>query len=449
MSLYNKKFKAYFTTNNITRGFLVALLSSGAIYLDWFGFVNSLVNTILGVLTFYILLDSNRKVWFWSGFFIGILWFWWLSISFVNYGFAWAIPIGLFITSTTYGVIFLLFAYIAENAHKLARLKSSVPNMPSTSSSESESLDPNQKLLILIVKAIALLILSYIHPFGFDWFKPELVFTNSYIGIEKWQFALVLASIILTLYKRQILYLLVILGAYPYASHFHKTEAVDPTIEVTNFHINVIDKWKPELQQEHINRIFSVIDQAIEDNKSIVILPESIFALFLNRQPLLMEGLKQRSYKIDIVLGALYVDGKVPRNSTYIFTQGNYKVANKVVLVPFGEANPLPKFMSSWINDLFFDGAPDYVADKEPTDYTLHGKTYRNAICYESCSEPLYRGKPKNMIVISNDGWVVPSIEPTQQKILLQYYSKKYGTTIYHSVNMANSYIIHNGKVVK
>ena len=423
MSLYSKKFKAYFTTNNITRGFLVALLSSGAMFLDWFGFVNPLVNTILGVLTFYLLLQADRKIWFWSGFFIGILWFWWLSISFVNYGFAWAIPIGLLFTAITYGFIFLLFAYIAER-------------LPNTLSS-------------LIAKAIALLILSYIHPLGFDWFKPELVFTNSYIGIEKWQFALVLASIVLSIYKKQLLYLLLILGAYPYTSHFHKEEAVDPTIEVTNFHINVIDKWKPELQQKHINSVFSSIDKAIKDKKSIVILPESIFALFLNRQPVLMEGLQQRSYKIDIVLGALYLDGKVPRNSTYIFSKGDYKVANKVVLVPFGEANPLPKFMSSWINELFFDGAPDYVADKEPTDYTLHGKTFRNAICYEACSEPLYKGKPKNMIAISNDGWVVPSIEPTQQKILLQYYSKKYGTTIYHSINMSKSYIIQNGKVVK
>ena len=423
MSLYNKKFKAYFTINKIIRGFFIALLSAGAMYLDWFGFVNPLINTILGLLTFYFLLQADRKVWFWFGFFMGVLWFWWISISFGSYGFAWAIPIGVLITASTYGFIFLFSATLAE------------------------SLSP--KLLTLIIKAIALLLLSYIHPFGFDWFKPELVFTNSYIGIEKWQFALILASMILSTYKKQLLYLLLILGAYPYTSHFHKGETIDPTIEVTNFHINVIDKWKPELQQEHINRVFSTIDEAIKNKKSVVILPESIFALFLNRQPVLMEGLQQRSFKIDIVLGALYVDGKVPRNSTYIFSQGDYKIANKVVLVPFGEANPLPKFMSSWINDLFFDGAPDYVADKEPTDYTLHGKTYRNAICYEACSEPLYEGKPKNMIVISNDGWVVPSLEPTQQRILLQYYSKKYGTTIYHSVNMSNSYIIQNGKVVK
>ena len=51
------------------------------------------------------------------------------------------------------------------------------------------------------------------------------------------------------------------------------------------------------------------------------------------------------------------------------------------------------------------------------------------------------------MIVLSNNGWLVPSIEPTQQKILLQYYSKKYGTTIYHAINMSNSYVVHQGEV--
>jgi apolipoprotein N-acyltransferase len=104
--------------------------------------------------------------------------------------------------------------------------------------------------------------------------------------------------------------------------------------------------------------------------------------------------------------------------------------------------------MGKIINNLFFDGAPDYVAAKNPIDYQVAGKTFRNAICYEACSEELYKGKPKNMIVISNNGWVSPSIEPTQQKILLQYYSKKYGTTIYHAVNMSDSYIVQKGKII-
>ncbi len=78
------------------------------------------------------------------------------------------------------------------------------------------------------------------------------------------------------------------------------------------------------------------------------------------------------------------------------------------------------------------DGAPDYVSSLKVTDYTIDGVKYRNAICYEGTSEKLYRDNPKNMILISNNGGVVPSVEPTLQKIILQYYSKRYGTLYYY-----------------
>ncbi len=418
------KISDYFTINNITRGFFIALLSAASLYLDWLGMVNYLLNTIFALLTFYYLLQANQKVWFWFGFFMATLWFWWLSVSFKNYGFAWAIPLGILFSSSTFAFLFLLVAKVAE------------------------FFEAKLNIMGLAIKAVALLLFSYVHPFGFDWYKPELIFTNSYLGIEKWQFALILLALSLTIYKRQFLYLLLLLTAYPYASHFQTKKSVDETIKVTNFHINVIDKWKPELQQKHIGMVFAEIDRAINEKKSLVILPESIFALFLNRQPKLMQALLERSFEIDIVLGALYWDEQTPRNSSYIFKAGQFSIANKVVLVPFGEANPLPSWMGEIVNRLFFDGAPDYVAAKHPIDYQVAKKTFRNAICYEACSEQLYEGKPKNMIVISNNGWVVPSIEPTQQKILLQYYSKKYGTTIYHAVNMSDSYIIQQGRLI-
>ena len=123
-------------------------------------------------------------------------------------------------------------------------------------------------------------------------------------------------------------------------------------------------------------------------------------------------------------------------------------IADKVILVPFGESNPLPDWLSHWVNKIFYDGAIDYKASAAISDYTLDGETYRNAICYEACSEELYIGKPKQMIVLSNNGWFTPSIEPTQQRLLLQYYSRKYGTTIYHSINMSPSYVIQKGKVI-
>lgn len=424
MSLYIK-ISDYFTINNITVGLFIAFLSAGAIYLDWLGLVNYFINTILGLLTLYLLLISDKKRWLWAGFWIGLLWFWWMCMSFKHYDMVWAIPLVILVIGLIYALVFYAGAKIAE------------------------VLENRLKINALFGKALFILILSAIHPLGFDWFKPELIFTNAYLGIEKWQFGLVLLAMVLSIYKKQLLFLLLTLGAYPFASHFQSIEVLNPNIELTNYHINVIDKWKPELQHQHIGMVFSKIDEAIKAKKELIIFPESIFALFLNYQPQLMSELQARSNDITIVVGALYWDKGIPRNSTYIFKDGQFSVANKVVLVPFGEQNPLPKWMGKWVNKIFFDGAPDYVASADVTDYEVNGTTYRNAICFEATSERLYEGNPKIMVVLSNNGWVVPSIEPTQQKILLQYYSKKYGTTIYHSVNMSDSYIVQNGKIIQ
>jgi len=39
------------------------------------------------------------------------------------------------------------------------------------------------------------------------------------------------------------------------------------------------------------------------------------------------------------------------------------------------------------------------------------------------------------MIAMSNNAWFYGSIQPTLQKFLLKYYSKKYNTYIFHSFN--------------
>ena len=222
-------------------------------------------------------------------------------------------------------------------------------------------------------------------------------------------------------------------------------------IQLITTHTTVQDKWDESKHMSQFKNIFMSIDKAIENKQTLVILPESVFPIFLNRNHLLIKRLEERAKHISIVVGGLYWDGKTPRNSTYIFTNGTMSIANKVLLVPFGESNPLPDFMSNWINDIFYDGAVDYVASANITDYSIDGITYRNAICFEATSEKLYEKdqngeRPKNMIVLSNNGWFTPSIEPTLQKLLLQYYSKKYGTTIYHAVNMSKSYILRDDK---
>ena len=418
------KISGYFTTSQLTRGFFAALLASAFLYLEWIGWSHPLPNTILGILTLYLLLLSDRKSWIIFGFFIGLFWFWWIMMSFRHYGFPWAIPIGIFMMGLLYAFIFGTAAALAEFVERKFHLSS------------------------IWLKALFLLMASLIHPFGFDWFKPELMFTESYLGIEKWQFLIVLMAITLVILRQNLLYLFAILFAYqPFLA-----TSLDPdrlqTVKLVSTNITIKEKWDPSLLPTQINLVLQNIDAGIKAGKKRIIFPESVLPLFLNRDQGLLTQLRERSKKISIILGALKWDEGVPRNSTYIFHEGKIKIADKVILVPFGECNPLPDWLGKWVNKIFYDDAVDYQASAGITDYTIDDDTYRNAICYESCSETLYTGKPEQMIVLSNNGWFTPSIEPTQQRLLLQYYSRKYGTTIYHSINMSPSYVIQKGRVV-
>jgi len=424
----------YFNTFILIEGFFIAFLSSCFIYLDLLPIRTQALQTLLAVLFFYLLLKASARVWFWSGFFIGIFWFWWIALSFIHYQMSWAMPFAILAIGLVYGMLFWLIAKIAFSVKRLA------PHSGQTHGSVPT-------LFALSIKSLGLLTLSYIHPLGFDWFKPELVFIHSYLGVHKWQFALILLSIVLSLWRKKLYYLLLALLAF---SSFKPMKYPTSPLALVATHISIEEKWDTALHPKQFAQAMNSIDRAIEQNKTLVILPESIFPVFLNRQPTLIEALKKRAKKINIVTGALYWDGESPKNSTYIFTRdGNVTIANKVVLVPFGERNPLPDFLSHWVNKIFYDDAVDYTADKHVTDYTIDGITYRNAICFEATSEKLYEGNPKQMIVLSNNGWFTPSTEPTLQKLLLQYYSRKYGTTIYHAVNMSPSYIIMQGQVTQ
>ena len=415
------------TTFELIRGFFISIFASMYLYLAWIGLSYPWLNSISALMAIYLLLDSNRRVWAYSGLFIGLFWFWWISMSFRLYGFAWAIPIGIILTASAYALIFWLGALISDRLEKRYHIPS------------------------VAVKIIFLLSVSYIHPFGFDWFKPELMFVESYIGVEKWRFAIVLSAIGLSIYRGKPIYFIFVLLAYDpiYIDNVSKQQRdmIEKTELVTTY-ISIEEKQNPSNLISAINLTKYKIDEAIRAEKEIIVFPESILPIFLNRKEELLKDYRELSHYITIVIGALHWDESVPKNSAYIFHDRELKIADKVILVPFGESNPLPDWMSSLVNKIFYDGAVDYKASDEVSDYTINGRKYRSAICYEACSERLYEKKPKYMVVLSNNGWFTPSIEPTIQRLLLQYYSRKYSTTIFHSINGSSSYIINNSSVI-
>ena len=406
----------YFTTRSISLGFLSALSASAFIYLEHFGLHWAWLEALLGIVALASWLTLSAYAMAWSGFFTGMLWFWWIALSFRYYDLAWMIPLVVLAVGGVYG---LWFRAVAIAKHPLMR-------------------------------AILLLPTEWIHPFGFDWFRPALLFTDSVLGDRFWQYGLILGALgLFGSIKSPARYLF--LATIPFA--WHHPRPTDPSIAALPSRIELVEtkipqdkKWDPRYRDAIVGLDFQAIDLAIDAGKEAVVLPESAFPLYLNRHADLVERLLKRSEKITIVAGALFTDGRHPFNSTYLFRNGRMRVMHKVVLVPFGEANPLPGWMGHWINDLFFDGASDYVTAPHPSDFTMLGHTWRNAICYEATSERLFVKNPELMVAISNNAWFTPSIQPTLQRLLMRLMHHRHGTIIFHATNGPGTGVVGIGE---
>ncbi|HFC03658.1 MAG TPA: hypothetical protein ENJ74_02185, partial [Nitratifractor salsuginis] len=109
-----KKISDYFSTSILTGGLLTALAGSAFLYLAHWGLSNRLLESLLALCFFALLLSGDRRRWFWSGFFLGLLWFHWIGISFLHYGHPWAIPFVDLAIALIYGLYFWITAVIAE-----------------------------------------------------------------------------------------------------------------------------------------------------------------------------------------------------------------------------------------------------------------------------------------------------------------------------------------------
>ncbi|WP_418185040.1 apolipoprotein N-acyltransferase [Aliarcobacter vitoriensis] len=394
----------YFNKIYIIKGFITAILLSTFIYLSHFEIEIKIINTILGLAGIYFLLTIPKKALFYAGFFTGIFWCYWMAISLQYYGIAYIAPLLLLGIGLVFGIIFLLFAFI-------------------------------DKLSFRILMVFAFLFIS---PFGFNWLKLELLFVDSYISTTKLSFALILLAMyfVIKLKRAKALAIVPLL----FTLNFGNGEFIDTTkakIFMPQMNVDQNLKWQKEHFDTLIKENFHQIFEAIEQKYDLVVLPETAFTVALNRYPEINNMLLELSKEIDIITGALYVEDNKIFNASYHYSKEQVQIAQKVVLVPFGEKIPLPKIFVDFINNIFYNGAEDYTQADKPTDFNILGEKYRNAICYEGTTDTIYEnlGDTRYMIMISNNAWFTPSIEPTLQHLLLKYYSKKYGVTIFHIAN--------------
>ena len=409
---FDKKFsRNYFSTFFIINGFFIATCLSLFIYLAHFSLHVKILDTAFAIIGFYGLLTCNKKTLTWVGFFIGIFWFYWIGFGFVFYGLSYLIPLVVIGIGLIYGLFFWIISKLGITPE---------------------------------VRALLLFLFLFFEPFGFNWFKLELIFINSYFSTDIYLYGLFL--IVLTLFVRLKkwwkLIAVVLLISLTFFNKPMQITLPNLDIAIPNTNLDQSKKWKKEYRNEIVENNFFLIKEAIDAKKDLIILHESAYPLYLNLNTKTLNRLKKLSYNIAIVTGGLHVKENLVYNSSYMFQNGEFKIADKVVLVPFGEKIPLPKWAVDIINNMFFNGADDYKNAQNVSNFQIKNYSFRNAICYEATTDKLYENSPKYMIAISNNAWFTPSIEPTLQNLLLKLHAKKYNTIIYHSANSGISGII-------
>ncbi len=413
------------------RALATSSLLSLFIYLHHFNLNNYIIETISGLLGIYfLLLLKDRREGAITGFFIGIFWFYWVSFSMEYYDLAYLIIPTIIIFGLGYAFLYFLITFYKN----------------------------------MLFRSVMFSFSGYFEPFSFDWYKPELIFINTPFENSALTLLFISFGIISIIYFIKFIktpvpfFIITAIIFFASAINFNfwqknRQNNLDEVINNLPLKIKIVktdikqaEKWKKENRHRILDMNFHEIEKAYLEGYDLVILPESTFPMFINVHPEVIIKLKEMSKNITIWTGGLYFDGVEHFNATYLFQDSKFRIGKKVLLVPFGEYIPLPKFIADWINDIFFDGLKDFTPAITPTDFEINGIIIRSAICYEGTSKLFYEDKIKYMAVITNNGWFYPSIEPTLQKLLMQYYSNMSGTIIFHSANRIGSGLIYPKK---
>jgi len=390
-------------------GTLIAVLFSSFIYLEHFGITLKLLNTLFGIGALALFLYSPKRAILIAGFLIGLLWFYWIGYSFEYQGVGYMTPI----ITIAFGFIYMLFFGILAITKKI------------------------------YIRAFLLFGLSFFEPFDWNWLQIELIFVESYIGIFKYQLILVLTALSLPYYvKNSFKYAPLLLIVLAFNFYMPIQEQSKQKIKLIATDIKQEDKWNRQNLGKTLQMISHEIITATKEGYDIVVLPESVIPLFLNKNTIILNKLLALSKDIAIVTGSLIRENKQNYNVTYIIQNGTFEIAKKLVLVPFGEYIPLPKFAQKIINETFFAGQSDFKTADKPTDFIIKGEKFRNAICYEATCQEIYEGDVKFVIATSNNAWFAPSIESTLQNLLLRFYARKNGVVIYHSANYKGTGVV-------
>ncbi|MGI0407302.1 apolipoprotein N-acyltransferase [Helicobacter himalayensis] len=371
------------------------------------------VGSVLGVVSIYVYLRMPKSRRFGVGFFMGIFCFYWVGLSFRFIGLSALVPIVSIAVALIYGVIFWLIAFCE----------------------------------CLVVRLLGLLLLGFIAPFGFDWLNAQSFLAYSYFGVDFLHFALLVCALycfITFTRARLAVGVLCLVFALDFKTFMESSVPKEfENIALVSTNVPQEFKWSAQRLQEIVIENFASIYEAKNSGKHVVVLPENAFPLSLEADlknyPSFYELLLELSKEITIITGALSVRDSQYYNSLFVFADSKVSRVDKVVLAPFGEYVPVPTFIKKAFP---FLEEFDFARGKEFGDISLLGYDFRVGICYEATDRALYYDYPRYVLVLSNNAWFYPSIEPTLQKMLLKYYARKFESVILHAANGSKSFII-------
>lgn len=416
----------FFLKNWLFMPFLAAFLFSLPLYINiftyHFGAFSPLLSCIFALLSIYIFLTINKNFAFLFGFFVGILWFYWVGLSFRFTNVVWLGILAVIFVAFVYGILFYLSLFFRNP----------------------------------FIRAGFLCIFSKIVILGFDWFVPDSLLAFSAFGVDKMTFCAIVFILAIFIFMRKKWRFFVLAGLI-FCLDFSGLKAISSqnpssiihienlAIKISQTDISQHDKWNKASLKAQIDEVYGIINSAIDSKFSAVILPEMALPLNIldTKNSFLLSQLKALSHKITIILGAPRFDGKQIFNSTFVFENGNFSFADKIYLAPFGEYMPVPQIafdVFSKISGLKYSSNFDR-SNLTPQNLAISNIHFRNAICYEATTRAIYEDA-RFIIATSNNAWFKPSIEPILQMTLIKYYARLYGSIVLLSANGSKSLII-------
>ncbi len=354
-----------------------------------------------------LLQTKSAKGYFWTGFLMGLFWFWWVGLSAIYFNLNYLVPMIALIMGLVYGVLFrICFLFKFD-----------------------------------FLRLCAIFALSFIHPLGFDWLEWGIYTTYGFFD-SSLRGIICLFLIAYFIYEGYISrYYKIAIVLILFFTGFHYEEKTATTLpfsyKLINTNISQDQKFLQEKLILNSNTLLSEISRAILEKKELVILPETAFAFNLQGTKY-EEFLKELSHKIIIITGAFYTKDEKTYNSTYVFRQGKSYIFNKHFLVPFGEEIP---FFKELVKKYFLPNMEEFTRGPVQSQYKLNDVLITNAICYEATKEQNYKNS-KIIIALSNNAWFKHSSEYKLQKLLIQFYANKYGVSVYHTTNGKENAVI-------